>query len=221
MTRQGQWKSWALVLAFALCALQLLVMLRLAKKEPDIVLIAPDGQSTYLQRSLAGEALVRFLEEQRQLPSDVTVFHFTRDFLQHFFAVNSASYEASFQEAMGMLTPAFRERLVREAESSKLLEGVRASGTRATVRIEQLDVLERTQSALQLRGVLLRRTEALADGTPVALERLHVELVEAIVPRTAAHPDGLLIGHFSSRSEKVDPRSVSLTTPQESPPRAP
>jgi hypothetical protein len=42
MARQAQWKSWALVLAFALCALQGLVVLKLARKEPDIVLIAAD-----------------------------------------------------------------------------------------------------------------------------------------------------------------------------------
>ncbi len=38
-------------LAFALCLLQLLVMLRLARREPDIVLISPDGKSTYLPRN--------------------------------------------------------------------------------------------------------------------------------------------------------------------------
>jgi hypothetical protein len=207
MVRQGQWKSWALVLAFVLCLLQLLVMLRLARREPDIVLISPDGKSTYLPRNQASEALLRFLDEQRQHPSDITVVHFTRTFLQHFLAINSTSYEASFREALAMLTPGLRERLVREAEASKLLEQVRASGTRAELEFEQLDILERSDMALQLRGVLLRRTESLADGAPVALERLHIELVESIVPRTAGHPDGLLIGHLSSRAEKLDPHS--------------
>ena len=212
MVRQAQWKSWALVLAFALCALEGLVMLKLAHKEPDIVLIAPDGRSTYLNRSVAGDALVRFLEEQRQLPSDVTVFHFTRDFLQHFFAIDSLSYDASFREALGMLSAAFRARVAREATDSKLLESVRASRARASVSIESLDFVERTSDALHLRAVLLRRTEDILEGTLLSVDRLEVELYESVVPRSAAHPDGLLIGQFTSRSEKVD-RSAASPSP--------
>ncbi len=213
MVRQAQWKSWALILAFALCALEGLVMLKLADKEPDIVLIAPDGRSTYLSRSIAGDALVRFLEEQRQLPSDVTVFHFTRDFLQHFFATDSLSYDASFRDALGMLSPAFRGRVAREAADSKLLESVRASRARASVSIESLDFTERTPDALHLRAVLLRRTENIADRMVLSVDKLEVELYESVVPRSAAHPDGLVIGQFTSRSEKVD-RSAAPPSPE-------
>jgi len=207
MVRQAQWKSWALVLAFALCALEGLVMLKLAHKEPDIVLIAPDGRSTYVNRSVAGDALVRFLEEQRQLPSDVTIFHFTRDFLHHFFATDSLSYAASFAEALGMLSAGFRERVAREAAASKVLEAVRATHTRTNLTFESLDFVERTKEALHLRAVLLRRTESLSEGTLLSLDRLEVDLYESVVPRTAAHPDGLVIGQFNSRSVKLDPSS--------------
>ncbi len=220
MSRQAQWKSWALVLAFALCALQGLVVLKLARKEPDIVLIAPDGRSTYLNRSVAGDALVRFLEEQRQLPSDVTVLHFTRDFLQHFFATDSVGYEASFREALGMLSPGFRARVEREAVTSRLLESVRASRARAAVNLQSLDFVERTKDALRLRAVLQRRTEGLADGALVSMDRLEVELYESVVPRSAAHPDGLVVGQFTSRSERVEPVAAS-PSPQEPSAHAP
>jgi hypothetical protein len=219
MARQAQWKSWALVLAFALCALEGLVVLKLARKEPDIVLISPDGSSTYLNRSVAGEALVRFLEEQRQLPSDVTVVHFTRDFIQHFFAADALGYEASFHEALDMLSPSFRQRVTREAATTKLLESVRSSHTRATVRLEGLDFVERTKEAFHLHAVLLRRTESLTDGALLSVDRLEVELYESVVPRTAAYPDGLAIGQFSSHSEKLDPAAAPAV--QESPLRAP
>jgi hypothetical protein len=204
MARQGQWKSWALVLAFSLCALEGLVVLKLARKEPDIVLIAPDGKSTYLSPSVAGDALVRFLEEQRQRPSDVTVVHFTRDFFQHFFAVDAGGYQASFRAALDMLSPSLRERIAREAASSQLLEAVRASHARATVTVEALDLVERTEDALHLRGMLLRRTESLEAGALLSLERLRVDLYESIVPRSAGHPDGLVVGQFTSRVERVD-----------------
>jgi hypothetical protein len=203
MVRQSQWKSWALVVGYAFCALQGLVMLKLAHKEPDIVLIAPDGRSTYLNRSLAGDALVQFLDEQRQLPSDVTVVHFTRNFLNHFFATDSVGYEASFREALSMLSTNFRERVVSEAATTKLLESIRASHTHASVSLESLDFVERTREALHLRAVLLRRTESLAEGTLLSVDRLDVDVYESIVPRSAAHPDGLLIGQFTSRSERM------------------
>jgi hypothetical protein len=204
MVRQGQWKSWALVGLLALCLGQCLVMLRLARREPDIVLIAPDGQSTYVPRSVAGPALVRFLEEQRQRPGDVTVVHFTTAFLQHFFALHPDMAEASFTEALGMLTPALRERLSREAQQTRLLERVRASGTRATVELEALDILERTDAALRMEAVLLRRTVRLADDASLAVERLRIGLVESIVPRTAAHPDGLLVASLTTAVERPE-----------------
>jgi len=220
MVRQAQWKSWALVLAFALCALQGLVVLKLARKEPDIVLIAPDGRSTYVNRSLAGEALLRFLDEQRQLPSDVTVFHFTRDFLQHFFTPDSVTYDASFREALGILSPAFREHVAKEAAATRLLESVRSSRTRSALSVESLAILERTKDALHLRAVLQRRTESLSEGASQGRDRLEVELYESIVPRSAAHPDGLVIGQFSSRVERLD-APAAPPSPQEPSAHAP
>jgi hypothetical protein len=204
LARAGQWKSWALLLLLALCLGQSLVMLRLVRREPDIVLIAPDGQSTYVPRSVAGQALVRFLEEQRQRPGDVTVVHFTRDFLQHFFAVHPSAYEASFAEALGSMAAPLRERLAREAQQTKLLERVRVSGTRATVELEALDIVERTEGAVRLEAVLVRRTVRVPDDAPVAVERLRVGLVESIVPRTAAHPDGLLVAHLTTAVEPAE-----------------
>ncbi|MGO9829692.1 MAG: hypothetical protein ACLPJH_06090 [Myxococcaceae bacterium] len=221
MVRQAQWKSWALVLAFALCALEGLVMLKLARKEPDIVLIAPDGRSTYVTRSVAGDALLRFLDEQRQQPSDVTIFHFTRDFLRHFFATDSLAYEASFREALGMLSVGFGQRVAREAAASKLLEAVRGSRARASLVFESLDFVERTKDAVHLRAVLLRRTERLPEGTLLGVDKLEVDLYESVVPRSAAHPDGLVIGQFTSRSEKVDPAGASSPPPTEPSAHAP
>jgi len=220
MARQGQWKSWALVLAFALCALEALVALRLAERPPDVVLVAPDGQSSYLNQSLAGEALVRFLAEQRQRPSDVTVFHFTRDFISHFFALDSAHADASLAEALTMMAPGFRARVAREAEESKLLEGIRASHTRAEVAFEAVDILERTEGAFHVRAVLLRRTERLGDGVFLSAERLHVDLYASVVPRSPAHPDGLVVGQVTSRAEPVETGEAPTPPTQERPARA-
>jgi hypothetical protein len=199
LVQQGRWKSWALVVAFGLCALEALVALRLAMRPPDVVLVAPDGQSTYLNPSIAGQALVRFLREQRQLPSDVTVLHFTRDFARRFFALDAATAETSFQEALGMMTPGLRDPIAQQAVETKLLEGLRASRTRMALTFEAVDLLEQTESAVRVRLALRRRTEA-DDGKLLSEDRLEVDLLEWIVPRTPAHPDGLVVGQLTSRA---------------------
>jgi hypothetical protein len=199
LVQQGRWKSWALVLAFGLCALEALVALRLASRPPDVVLVAPDGQGTYLEPSVAGQALLRFLREQRQLPSDVTVLHFTRDFAQRFFALDAATAETAFPEALAMMTPGLRDPIARQARDSKLLEGLRASRTRVALTFEAVDLLEQTEQAVRVRLVLARRTESLDEAKLLSEDRLVVDLLEWIVPRTPAHPDGLVVGQLTSR----------------------
>jgi hypothetical protein len=199
MVAQGRWKSWALVLAFGLCALEGLVALRLATRPPDVVLVAPDGQGTYVSATVAGEALLRFLREQRQLPSDVTVLHFTREFASRFFGLEAATAETSFPEALAMMTPGLRDPIARQTAETKLLEGVRGSRTRVSLTFEAVDLLEQTDQAVRVRLVLRRKTEAADDARRLSEERLEVELLEWIVPRTPTHPDGLVVGQLTSR----------------------
>ena len=212
MVQQGRWKSWALVLAFGLCALEALVALRLVSRPPDIVLVAPDGHSTYLNPSVAGQALLRFLREQRQLPSDVTVLHFTREFARRFFALDAATAESSFQEALTMMAPGLRAPIAQEAAETKLLEGIRASRTRVALTFEAVDLLEQTESAVRVRLVLGRRTESLDVGKRLSEDRLEVDLLEWIVPRTPAHPDGLVVGQLTSRALGPDEASKTKRT---------
>jgi len=200
MVAQGRWKSWALVLTFGLCALEALVALRLATRPPDVVLVAPDGSGTYVSASVAGEALLRFLREQRQVPSDVTVLHFTREFARRFFALDAATVETSFPEALAMMTPGLREPIAKQATETKLVDGVRASRTRVSQTFEAVDLLEQTEQAVRVRLALRRRTEALDDGRLLSEDWLEVDLLEWIVPRTPAHPDGLVVGQLTTRA---------------------
>src|SRR5262252_7361088 len=77
--RQGAWKSWVLILQFFIIGLLILANLRLSQGPPDIVLVAPDGKSMYVAPSIAGAGLLRFLADQKQEPSELTVLHFTRE----------------------------------------------------------------------------------------------------------------------------------------------
>src|SRR4051812_18715423 len=88
--QQTRWKSWALVALLGVIFAQAFALVVLAKKEPDVVLVTDDGKSTFVNRKLAGASLMRFLAEQRHEPSDATVLHFTRTFLDAFLAANSS-----------------------------------------------------------------------------------------------------------------------------------
>src|SRR4051812_9936451 len=96
--RQGQWKSWVIAAQLLLMALLTLAAMQLARKPPDIVLVDSDGRSTYVNPSVAGQELIRWLADRRQRPSDVTVAHFSREFLQRFLGVNSTTIQAAWPE---------------------------------------------------------------------------------------------------------------------------
>jgi len=61
--RQAAWREWVIAALIALNALTIVAAVRVARKDPDVVLIAPDGKSSYVPRSTANDALLRFLAE--------------------------------------------------------------------------------------------------------------------------------------------------------------
>jgi hypothetical protein len=195
--RQGAWKSWALILQFFVVGLLILANIRLSQKPPDIVVVAPDGNSTYLTPSVAGEALVRFLAEQKQEPSDLTVLHFTRDFLQLSLAVNSSTIEAAWPKALSMMSASLRARIAKESAEQKLIETYKLAHVRAELTIEDISVLERADSLIHLKAKVSRLKSELVDGKAIGQDRLEVDLVERRVPRSIDRADGLEVADFS------------------------
>ena len=78
---------------------------------------------------------------------------------------------------------------------------------------EAVDLLEQTESAVRVRLVLRRRTASLDEGKPLSEDRLEVDLLEWIVPRTPAHPDGLVVGQLTSRALSPDAPAQPASTP--------
>lgn len=190
--RQGAWKDWVIVALLALNGLLVIVGARLARRDPDIVLVSPEGKSTYLPRELAGDALARFLAEQRQLPGDVTILHFTDAFLRLAFAINSTTVEGAWGDALSLMTVELRAKFADEAKEQKLVERYKLARVRTELAVEELQVLERTSTLLHVRAVVARKKATLAaEDLPTFDDRLRVELVERIVPRSVARPDGL------------------------------
>src|SRR5262249_22584217 len=69
-----------------------------------------------------GDALLRFLADQKQEPSDLTVLHFTHDFLDLVLAVNSSTIETAWPKALALMSAPFRARVARESAEQKLIE---------------------------------------------------------------------------------------------------
>ena len=194
--RQGAWKSWLLLLQLALNFLLALAAIGFSRKEPDVVLVEPDGKSTYVNRSIAGEALARFLAEQRQQPSDATVVHFTRTFLTTFLAINSSTIDGAWPEALAMMDASLRERMSREAAAQKLLEAYRVARVATDITIDDLVLLERHTTALHVRATVTRRKQDLGGAKSPTTDKLQVEVIERVVPRTSSHPDGLEVVEY-------------------------
>jgi hypothetical protein len=190
--RQGAWKNWVIVLLVGLNALLVIAGARLAQREPDVVLVAADGTSTYLPNELAGAAVANFLREQRHMPSDVTIVHFCKDFLHLAFAINSSTIEEAWFDALALMTPELRAKSEAEAKSQKLVERYKVTRVRTELTVEDLRVLERTSTLIHLQAAVVRRQGSLlTDEAAHVDDRLNVELVLRVVPRTSTRPDGL------------------------------
>ena len=198
--QQAAWKDWVIAALLILNALTILAGARLAAKGPDVVLVAPDGKSTYVNRSVAMVELLDFLADQKQQPSDVTVVHFTKDFVRLALASNSTTIDSTWSEALSMMGEQLSKRLKEESEAKKLLETYRAVRIKSLLQIEDIVLVERTRDLLQVKASVLRVKSSLLDESRAGVsEHLVVDLVERVVPRTAARPDGLEVvdWHFA------------------------
>src|SRR5882724_6312622 len=190
--RQAAWRECVIAALVALNALTIVAAVRVARKDPDVVVVAPDGKSSYVPRSVANDALMRFLAEQKQQPSDVTVVHFTREFLQLALAINSSTIDGAWHDALALMGSQLRERFSAAAAGQKLRESYKLARVRTMLSVDSIELVDHTSSLLHVRAVVTRKQGSLlAENAPSEEDRLAVELVERVVPRTSVRPDGL------------------------------
>ena len=211
--QQAAWKDWVITALLLLNATTVLAGARLAAKQPDVVLVAPDGKSTYVDRSVASSALLDFIADQKQQPSDVTVVHFTKEFVRVALAANSTTIDSTWSDALSMMGEQLSKRLKQEGEAKKLLESYKAVRVRSSLQIEDIVLIERTRELLQVKATVERVKSSLLDESRAGVsERLVVDLVERVVPRTAARPDGLEVvdWHFAPQAAPA-PTATAVT----------
>jgi len=194
--RQAAWKNWALVLLFGLLVLSLLANVRLAARPPEFVVVEnPGGKATLVRRGVATDALLKFLADKTK-PPEIVVVRFTRDFVQLAFGINSSTIDANWPQALSMMTDPMRERVAKQTEATKLLETYRAAQVRSDLAIEDILLVEETPTLLHIKITLSRRKGPLLGAGPLTADHLAIDLVEAIVPVSSEHPDGLAVAEW-------------------------
>ena len=189
---QGRWKNWVL-LGQLLCLLfQMVVCLQLAKTEPDVVLVGPEGAGEYVHRSVATAELLRFLATQKSEASDLTVVAFTRRFVKSTLQVNSTTFADDWTEALSLMAPSLREKFLKESKEQKLVETNRLLQVRTRLVFDDVLLVDRHRNLFHVRALVQReRSRLFNDGSAPVADALQVELVLSSVRRTPERPDGL------------------------------
>jgi hypothetical protein len=188
---QSAWKSWTIAGLLGLVGLQGIALIRMASRPPEYVLVDANGSTTPIRRSVATDALLRFLAE-RTRPPELAIVRFTRDFINLALALNSSTIAANWPAALSMMTPELRERVSAEAASQRLVETFTVAQRKTELTFDEIVLESRTPSLLAVRASLSRRVSSLVEGVGgVAVDRVQVELVERIVAPSMERPDGL------------------------------
>ncbi len=99
-----------------------------------------------------------------------------------------------------MMSAPLRTRISKEAAEQKLLQTYKLAQVRTELNIEEVSVLERADSLLHLRARVSRTKSRILDGSGPVGDRLEVDIVERVVPRSIDKPDGLELADFSVRA---------------------
>lgn len=206
--KASHYKSWVIAGLLVINGLLVAGALGLASRPPDVVLVSPDGRSTYVPRTVAGEALLSFVADQRQRPSETTVLHVARDFLDRALALRSDTIAAAWPEALSRMSPSLRRRVEAQEPTAKLVSRVAALGLSTQLTVERLELVEEVGPLFRVTALAKRTRSTAVDGPSAREDRLALELVLHVVTRTQATPDGLEVADW-----KVQPLTPAAVVP--------
>lgn len=188
---QSAWKSWTLVALLAVVVLLCIAVVRLASRPPEFVMVDANGRTTPVRRTVATDALLRFLAD-RTRPPELSVVRFTRDFLHLALGLNSSTVDANWPAALAMMAPELRERIARESAAKRLVETYRLAQRKTELSFDEIVIEDQSATHVAVRATLTRRTLPLVEGGgPTDTDRVQVEVIERFVAPTMECPDGL------------------------------
>lgn len=193
---QNAWKSWTIVGLLAVVCLLCLAVVRLASRPPEFVMVDANGRTTPVRRTVATDALLRFLAD-RTRPPEVAIVRFTRDFLHLALGLNSSTVESNWPAALAMMAPELRERIARESAAKRLVETYRLAQRKTELSFDEIAVEDQSPTQVTVRATITRRSLPLVEGGGATeVDRVQVELVERPVPATMESPDGLEVAEW-------------------------
>jgi hypothetical protein len=188
---QNAWKSWTIVGLLTVLVLLCIALVRLASRPPEFVMVDANGRTTPVRRSIATDALLRFLAD-RTRPPEVTIVRFTRDFLHLALGLNSSTIDANWPAALSMMAPELRERITKESAAKRLVETYRLAQRKTELTFDEIVIEDQNPAHVVVRATITRRSMPLVEGAgPSDADRVQVELVERFVQSTMESPDGL------------------------------
>ena len=190
---QSAWKSWTIVALLAAVFLLCIAVVRLVSRPPEFVMVDANGRTTPVRRSVATDALLRFLAD-RTRPPEAAIVRFTRDFLHLALGLNSSTIDANWPAALAMMTPELRDRVAKESAAKRLVETYRLAQRKTELSFDEIVLEDQTPGQITVRATLTRRSLPLIDGAgPTDSDRVQVELLAHFVPPTVECPDGLQV----------------------------
>jgi len=197
---QGRWKNWVLIVQLFLILTLIYANTSFVKKEPDVVLIQPDGTSVYMERAIVGDSVIRAIHAAKGLPDDLSVQRFSKDFVQLALGVHSATAADSWAAAQERMTLELRTKLGEEYREQRVIETLELAKIRTELEFLSVEVLERTDKFLRVGASVRRTRSSLVDGSSPPADTLRVELILRITRRTPENPDGLEVATFGTKS---------------------
>lgn len=193
------WKSWFLAASMGLNAVLAVTALGLSRQPPDIVVLGPDGTSTYVERSVATDSLVRYLAELKHEPTEIGVHAFSRRYLQLALAINSSTIEEAWPAALALMGPGLREKMQTLAERNKLLDTYKLANVRTALDVRELRTVQRVGDLWHVTAKVTRRKAGLLAEHAQHTDEVEVDLVLQSVPRSPDRPDGLELYSWTLR----------------------
>lgn len=196
---QGRWKNWVLIVQLFLILTLIYANTSFVKKEPDVVLVSPDGTSVYVERAMVGDSVIEAIHAAKGMPDELSVLRFSKDFVRLVLGVHSATVADSWDAAKQRMTLELRTKLDAEYKAQRVIETFELAKVRTDLEFVETTLLERTDKFLRVRSLVRRERSSLVDGSSPPGDSLHVELILQVVPRTPENPDGLAVTTFGSK----------------------
>ncbi len=205
---------WILIILVMCIIFLSIVSLRAMRKAPIVIRVDEVGHAEIIPDLTVNN-----------VPSDVEIMAFAKDFLRSYIELNSLTVQKDLTRALNMMTKKYQSAHLRELKDAKFLPKIIQANIQTQMEIKDLAMTTRspTKIYLDVRGIT--STTPLEDpNAPASKHGFIAKLTLAFVPRTERTPNGLLVDDYRQQivpleellgSQKVLPKGAPGQEAQE------